>query len=596
MLSLASFHLRNLYDTALDYLNSPRIPSADTTTRHESVPVTNNTPPTTTPLSILTPAHIHYAQLRERLDAARPSNPTHASGQTPTYMRRELDYTKTELARTKSDVAILEERCKVLEKTLKDTRDMLRTREVEVEKVKKERDRERALSQRRRSDSVPLYQSPQKPEAAQPIRSSFELRTNGSSNHLDGRPTTTKSLVGAGPLTPPSLPSAAPGATTTGPRSPTLPVSLSDEERARNRSHEAYMTRTDSWSGAQVLQTLHDINAEILQFAASATEVCSFDQSDSRMLSSSRSVQSMHDTSSRLGPNLARILSGRDHSQDPLLVQLALQGCVTMCIARSLSAFCLGFPAESDNILSQIYARMSLAEPQPTSSKWRALTHRNIHALYPTLDDYATHKLAESIIRWAADIFLISGCTSFLDMYSSSLSSSPPKLSSSPNSRSLASKPSYASFASSAASFSTTASTNTNSTNAVTYMRDTLRSHFGDQIRRLARSATRLAMTLREEILSTSFDVVAVDHTQPFDSTVMVDMFKEYTPIREEGSVANGQDTTSSVLATTELGVRCTTRMGTKERVGLDEDITIERRLLLKPKVVLGSILEVLDR
>ncbi|KAF8338406.1 hypothetical protein F5887DRAFT_983627 [Amanita rubescens] len=555
MLSLAAFHLRNFYGSALTYLQSaqPTLHSPDDTI------------------------------LREPSDALGLSRPTLLQS----FMRRELEFTRTELARTKNDVALLEERCKILERTLKDTREILRTREAEVEKVRKERDRERKHSERRRSDSVPQVQSTHKSDASHPRRSSVDIRpTNGRSATLGKLPA--PQTAGPSSRSPP------PRASTVSPKHNTLGAA---EDRARLRSTEAYLTRTDSWSGAQVLQAVQDINSEILQFAASATEVCTFAPTpETRAIYASRSAQAMYDTTSRLGPKFARILSNRDHSQDPLLVQWALQGSVALCIARALSAFCLGFPTDADSILSQIYKRMSLAEPQPTSSKWRALTHRNIHAVYPTLGEYAVQKLAEAIIRWSADVFVISGCTSI-----HGISSPSPPSSSPPNSRTLSTQPSIASLASSSASTTSTSNANsTISTNAtiITHLRESLKIHFGEQIRRLARSATRLATTLREEILSTSFDVIAVDHTQNFNPAAMYDYMAPHAQAQAytglNGTSANGE-TGTPVLATTELGLLCTTRIGNRESVG-DEDVTLERRVLLKPKVVLENVLEMLDR
>jgi len=132
-----------------------------------------------------------------------------------------------------------------------------------------------------------------------------------------------------------------------------------DEQQARAHTADVYLTRTDTWSGAEVLQAVHDINSEILQFAAAATEACTFDRN--ARPSSSRAIQAMHDTSARLGPNLARILANRDHSLDPILVQLALQSCLTLCVTRALSSFCVGFPSKSDSLLHQIHHRMALA-------------------------------------------------------------------------------------------------------------------------------------------------------------------------------------------------------------------------------------------
>lgn len=69
-----------------------------------------------------------------------------------------------------------------------------------------------------------------------------------------------------------------------------------------------------------------------------------------------------------------------------------------------------------------------------------------------------------------------------------------------------------------------------------------------------------------------------------FHERTMIDAFGEYGHSR------------GAVLATTELGLRCVTRMGTREGVGSEEEVLLEQRVLLMPKVVLESVLDVLDR
>jgi hypothetical protein len=271
---------------------------------------------------------------RQAQDAAEPPI-------TIDTMRRELDHAKTELARSNDEAARLYERCRLLERTLRDTRDVLKTKDTEIDKLKREREKH---VERQRSDisGRDLYQAGSVASLnREQHRSTSALSTTDSSD--------TGSL---------SSTSAA-----------------GDEERARARTQDVYLTRTDTWSGAQVLQAVHDINSEILQFAAAATEVCTFDRNS--RLSSSRAIQAQHDTSARLGPNLARILGNRDHSQDPILVQLALQGCLSLCIMRALSAFCVGFPSKSDSLLHQIYHRMALAGTSSLLYFLSALKHRN---------------------------------------------------------------------------------------------------------------------------------------------------------------------------------------------------------------------------
>ena len=62
----------------------------------------------------------------------------------------------------------------------------------------------------------------------------------------------------------------------------------------------------------------------------------------------------IQDTTACIGPYMTHILTSGDHSQDPLLIQLALpdaSGCVSLCIACALSSFCISFPSKSDAVL-----------------------------------------------------------------------------------------------------------------------------------------------------------------------------------------------------------------------------------------------------
>ena len=47
---------------------------------------------------------------------------------------------------------------------------------------------------------------------------------------------------------------------------------LADERRLEVRSMERFLTKTDRWAGSDLVQAVKDINNEILQFAAAASE------------------------------------------------------------------------------------------------------------------------------------------------------------------------------------------------------------------------------------------------------------------------------------------------------------------------------------
>lgn len=483
-LPAANLGLRGLYDSTVEFfaLRSPVSPSpADSEQDSRSLT------PVPDPLARLTQ---QCASLRERLNQTdsrttacacrKPSTP----GITFALMRRELEETKKDLAKFKLEVVRLDERCRKLEIMLAETRDLLRARDVEIQRLK----------------------------GGQPT-----MTTHIHSTDSTAAPTFHRQHD-------PGFPS---------------PV---QEAEAKQRASESFMTRVDTWSGAQVLQAAQDLNSEILQLSAAATELCVFRKAASP---TSKLAQAMQDTTSRMGQQVTNVLSSRDHSQDPILVQLLIQGGIANCVARSFSAFCMGFPHKHDAVLTQIYSHIyiagkylalsstpshELSAPQPTSARWRSLTHRHIHSMYPYLADYAVNDLAESIFRWTSDIYLIAGC-----------SQSDP--------HSLAT-------------------------------RDGMRSRFGEQVRHIAKAAFKLSQLVREEIMSTNFDVTVVNCGHPFEGQGMKDAFGDYGASK------------GAILATTELGLRCATR---KDRTTQDGAGEVEARILLTPKVVLESVVDLVD-
>ncbi|KAG7089520.1 hypothetical protein E1B28_011196 [Marasmius oreades] len=477
MLSVANLHLRELATATVEFFGTLRSPTSSTHSTigspTEEIKSAFSSPASspTRELLLFSPSLRHHANV-VGLQNICSRNPPPSNCQRLPSMRREFDETKRELARTKLEVAKLQDRCKLLEKTLAETKELVRLREEELEKVRSRQDDGRRSS----NPSVGGGGPP-------------ERRYNDDETDLDMFP---------------------------------------EESRARLKTTEVFMTRTDNWSGAQVLQAIHDLNSEILQFSAAATELCTFSKNDAAPTKAV--AQATQDTVARLGPNLVKILSGRDHSQDPILVQLALQGCISICVARALSVFCMGYPTKADNVLTQIYSHIYASEPQPTSSKWRALSHRYIHSIYPYLNDYSSNELAETMYRWSAEIFLVAG--------------------------------------------------GQNEKGSLT-SRDGLRARFEEQIRRITKTTCKLAQVTKEEIMSTCFEVVAIEHSDTFDPRRMCDSFSEYGASRGD------------IVTTTELGLQCRTRKSVSN--GGSVDGGTETRVLLAPRVILNSVLDFVD-
>ncbi|KAJ3480286.1 hypothetical protein NLI96_g8451 [Meripilus lineatus] len=307
------------------------------------------------------------------------------------------------------------------------------------------------------------------------------------------------------PVTPPNLPQ--------------IHVPAVDPEQlAQLRSLEVFLTKTDGWSGAQVIQAVEDLNSEITHFAASAVESCSFQRrathpnlhtlnfnphSGGRGRRGKRRGRDSANNSGRstpkgpptpsqealdcvewLGEVFTKILSTKDHAQDPMLVQLALQATIATCCSRALSLFCVGFTAKLDSLLSGVFGHLRKSEPQPTTSRWRSLTHKAVHAIYPGLEEYAVSDLSNTMLRYSSSVFNLCGV-------------SPAANGTGPQVPTKDIVPQL----------------NSPTLNA--------------QLRRIAEATAKIARVTREDILSTTFEVILVNPSSSFDEVGMINAFRE---------------------------------------------------------------------
>ncbi|THG99726.1 hypothetical protein EW145_g7211 [Phellinidium pouzarii] len=183
-------------------------------------------------------------------------------------------------------------------------------------------------------------------------------------------------------------------------------------------------------------------------------------------------------------------------------------------------------PQASSNHISPRYT--STCIPQPTSSRWRALTHAHIRALSPNLDNIAVTEVTDTALRGVANVLSAGGF------------------------------------------------------GEVEALLTRASARHRAQLRRIAELANRLAYVLREGTMSTDFQPLFVESVREFSPLTMENVYEGYGPSK------------GRVLCTTEIGLQCLTNRG---KDGKDfSSQTIERRVVLKPRVVLESIVQVLDR
>ena len=130
------------------------------------------------------------------------------------------------------------------------------------------------------------------------------------------------------------------------------------------------------------------------------------------------------------------------------------------------------------------------------------------------------------------------------------------------------------------------------------------------QLRRIAEAVYKLARVTREEILSTTFEVLTIDGGNAFDPGRMLNKMREGEHDDEHGTIVAdvgalslgphmGSPDEAHVLCTTELGLRCVTRRDARSSVysaadGGELGDAFESRLLLLPKVLLDSVMDVI--
>ncbi|KAH9838294.1 uncharacterized protein C8Q71DRAFT_521637 [Rhodofomes roseus] len=327
-------------------------------------------------------------------------------------------------------------------------------------------------------------------------------------------------------------------------------------------SLKTFLSKTDEWSGAQLLQALRDLNAEIVQLAASAAEefASALDRRVDLVRQSDREL-----LSSAIGPVMTNLLVTRDHSTDPTLVQFAIQAWEVFCVGRIMNAFCFGLPYDIDQFLGNLFEQMNRTEPQAAASRWRALTNSHSRRFLPQRPDAPPNspsapifQLNDTNLRGLLAILALSGCTDSRGVH-----------------------------------------------------RDPLRSRFGAALARISERAEIIARAVREGVMSNVFEVTWVNpgnvgrkdkDERWFDWAAMENVYAGHGSER------------SKVLCTVEFGLVCIRHGSWPEANGGPKpngsastgvngngvaanggpEGPLTRSVLLKPRVLLESVMDIL--
>ncbi|KAF8131993.1 hypothetical protein EV363DRAFT_1431287 [Boletus edulis] len=179
------------------------------------------------------------------------------------------------------------------------------------------------------------------------------------------------------------------------------------EARTRElKAAQVYLTKADTLSGAEVIALVDAVNVEILQTAAFISDSYDFVRQPAH-------VDEVKEASTRIselmGPTLTHLLGSVLHSEDPLLVQIALQG-ATVEFSRWIIMTWDFDGLQAEQPLAEIYNDIRETEPQAVGGRWRALTRG--HAQKVALQETDLHATMVSHISDTLVIILVaSGCT-----------------------------------------------------------------------------------------------------------------------------------------------------------------------------------------
>ncbi|KAG8220477.1 hypothetical protein J3R82DRAFT_3172 [Butyriboletus roseoflavus] len=179
------------------------------------------------------------------------------------------------------------------------------------------------------------------------------------------------------------------------------------EARSRElKGAQVYLTKADTLSGAEVIALVDAVNVEILQSAAFIADSFDFARQPAH---ADEIVEASGRISELMGSTLTHLLSTVVHSDDALLVQLALQGAIVEFSRWIIMTWDFdGLQAEQP--LAEIYNDIRETETQAVGGRWRALTRA--HAQKVALQEGDLHATMVAHISDTLVIILVAaGCT-----------------------------------------------------------------------------------------------------------------------------------------------------------------------------------------
>ncbi|OJA20124.1 hypothetical protein AZE42_04097 [Rhizopogon vesiculosus] len=169
---------------------------------------------------------------------------------------------------------------------------------------------------------------------------------------------------------------------------------------------QAFLSKADTLSGAEVIRLVDELNQEIMQTAAFISDSFDFAR---RPEHQAEMKEASSRTSELIGPTITSLLSAVQHGEDPLLIQVALQA-ATVEFSRWIIMTWDFDGLQAEQPLAEIYGDVRETESQAISGRWRALTRS--HAQKVALQESDLHStMVAHISDTLVVVMIAAGCT-----------------------------------------------------------------------------------------------------------------------------------------------------------------------------------------
>ena len=136
---------------------------------------------------------------------------------------------------------------------------------------------------------------------------------------------------------------------------------LLDVRTGELKGAQAFLTKADQFAGGDVIKLVQQLNAEILQTAASMAEELTVEEkkidAEGKEQESDETTAAITRTEEIIGPRLTELLRTSEHHEDAILIQTAFQTGMAAYSHWMISSWCFESP-EDEHMLSEIYARV----------------------------------------------------------------------------------------------------------------------------------------------------------------------------------------------------------------------------------------------